>query len=120
MEPMLMERKIARLDELRNLPDGWLDGTGRRSTESALTTAAELLRARPGESRIYPMPCGGVQIESVRGGWDIEVNAEADGGVTLSAVAVEDEGEMEPRRFDALSPEFFEAFDSLVGNLSTN
>ena len=113
----MLDRETSRLNELRGLSDGWLDGAGLRPTNSALSTTAALLRARPGDNRIHPMPCGGIQIETGLGGWDIEVNAEADGGVTLSAVALEGEGEMQPRRFDFLSPDFFEAYDVLASGL---
>ena len=110
----MLKHEVTRLAELKGLSDGWLDGAGVRPTAEALAAAEIFLSARPGACAIFPMPCGGIQVETKRGGWDIEVNLEANGGCTLSAICLKGDGETGPDKFAGLSEDFFLAFDRLA------
>ena len=112
------DQQQARLSELRALPAGWLDGEGVPPSAAALKSAETFLVTRSGLNRIYPMPCGGIEIETLRGFWDLTVGIEADGRVVLSGVlfGTDADGEMEPSRFDGFTPAFYEAFDAAASD----
>lgn len=63
-----------RLEELRALKPGWLNGEGEAITEAALRKATALLAPH-----VYPMPDGGISIETD----DYDVIVRADGTVEV-------------------------------------
>jgi hypothetical protein len=67
-----------RLKTLEEVPDGWLDGDGRRPTEDVLTFVRLVLqrllvdhRSIP-RPKVFPTPDGGLQAEWVLGSWAAE------------------------------------------------
>jgi hypothetical protein len=79
--PALSLRLQTRLDELRNLGPGWLDGTGRAITPAAQDALRQLLLAvaRTPEPRLYPTDDGGVRAEWTVGDTDLSVEVASDG-----------------------------------------
>jgi hypothetical protein len=70
----------SRLDELKKLKDGWLDGAGRAPSHEGLDWLARVLKDRYSKSLplpyAYPVPDGGIQLE-----WSIkrlEISLEVD------------------------------------------
>lgn len=66
-----------RLEELREMEDGWLEGKHKAPTEAALKSAEALV----GGLHLVPMPDGGIQIEVHTLGFDFEVEVGPDGKV---------------------------------------
>ena len=69
-----------RLDELKKIKDGWLDGAGRAPSHEGLDWLAGVLKDRYPDSLprpyAYPVPDGGIQLE-----WSIkrrEISLEVD------------------------------------------
>ncbi len=65
-------------DHLRTLPTGWFDGDGTAYDPAGLDWLDAMLDRCPAVAtpRIFPMPCGGVQLEWTPGRWsaDLEIN----------------------------------------------
>ena len=78
-----------RVDSLRSVGDGWLDGDGIAPAERALTHAREVLGRLLVDHRdiqrpkIFPTPDGGVQAEWVIGSWAAEARFLPDDEVLL-------------------------------------
>lgn len=76
---MIANARDHRLDELAALPDGWLDGFGRRIEPPMVDQARQLLAAlsarQIADPSIYPTPNGGIQLEWAYpgGGTTIEI-----------------------------------------------
>lgn len=56
-------RKQFDLERLQTLPEGWLNGDGRKINRGAVALARDMLKTLGSNPHIYPMPCGGVCIE---------------------------------------------------------
>lgn len=73
-----LEKSLKRLDDLADLPDGWLDGIGVSQDPMSIAQArrfAELFYRFEGASpvRFYPSEEGVVQAEWSIGGWSIDL-----------------------------------------------
>lgn len=70
----------ARLDEFRNMRDGWLDGEGAAPDHAGLDWLAESFkRFYPDDAPLpftYPTPSGGVQFEWSAGGQEISLEVD--------------------------------------------
>ncbi|RVP23814.1 hypothetical protein CN080_11845 [Sinorhizobium meliloti] len=108
----------SRLTELRNLQDGWLNGSGSSPTENAASTAERFIRKRPAYSRefgIFPTPAGGIVLELEVDGWDYSVEFSSEGSVEMYGIEVGGPEELEPQYFEGINPEFLNFFDRRVG-----
>ena len=88
---MTVDRITARLDELRALAPGWLDGEGVPPTPAALTAAehiARIIAACDQTPRIYPTPEGGATVECE----PVDVCVGADGRIADTTETVATEG----------------------------
>lgn len=100
-----VENALTRLAELRALPVGWHDGSGRQLTGAALRAAEAFIRTRPGLTglyRIFPTEPGGVLVDFEHRGWDWSVEFEPTGSSEMYGIEVDGDEEMEPIRFDNL------------------
>ncbi len=72
----------ARLNEIRNLKDGWLDGKGRAPSASGLEWFARILRKLGTKGTpppyLYPTPEGGVRAEWSLGSQDVSLDVDCD------------------------------------------
>lgn len=115
-EDLMKYRK--RLDELRVLPSGWLDGAGEAPSAAAIKAAEVFLAKRPFQAaayKLFPTPSGGVVFELDVGGWDYSVEFPSDGSVEMYGIEVDGTDEVLPERFDAVSDEFLDFFDTRTG-----
>ena len=103
-----------RLDELRQLPEGWLDGAGKKIDENALSTAEKFLMKRPAladKYRIFPMETGGVLFEFETDGWDLSVEFYSNNSVEIYGVEINGTDELIPQQFSDLDNNFIILFD---------
>ncbi len=106
---------IQRMTELRQLENGWLDGSGLRPTDAAIGAAELFLNKRPdlaSSFRIYPMENGGVAFEFELRGWEFSIEFGPDGRVEMFGVEINGPDEMEPKTFDRVDELFLAEFDS--------
>lgn len=111
-------RCIQRLRSLAELEPGWLgQGQGEQVVHLAGTRATQLVFARAVYAhlfRLYPMEGGGVSIELDKGEWSFAVEIQSDGKVEIDGSSA-DGSIFEEMSFEKMSPDFFEAFDAMVG-----
>jgi hypothetical protein len=86
-----VQRVWERLEALKGVPDGWLEGSGYSPKETALVAAREVLARLLVDSEVprpsvFPTPDGGVQAEWTRGAWAAELIF-APSGSTIDAEA---------------------------------
>jgi hypothetical protein len=106
-----------RLDELRNLKDGWHDGHGFQIAQAPLDLAQKFCIKHPtycGLFRLYPTEVGGVLIDFERDGWDFSVEFSPTGGVEMYGIEIDGSQEMEPVEFPGLNDDFDAEFDRRV------
>ena len=109
---------MQRMTELRQLEDGWLDGSGHRPTDEAVSSVDLFLNKRPDlaeEFRIYPMEDGGVSIEFEHDGWGLSLEFGPNGNVEIFGVEIDGPGEIEPTMFERVDEPFLKEFDSRTG-----
>lgn len=109
-------RSIQRLDEIKTLPEGWLDGGGKKLDGSAFQNARSFIGRWPlltETFRIFPTPAGGVQFEFEYAGWDYTVEFT---NVSIEAFGVEisGQGELEPVSYMALEGDFSVWMNSIL------
>lgn len=69
----MSQRIDTRFTYLTTLRDGWLDGSGKAPSASALAAAREIVDLLPEcKPYLYPTEYGGIQIE-IDGDWDVEI-----------------------------------------------
>ena len=106
---------MQRMTELKQLQDGWLDGSGLRPTDAAIGAAEHFLNKRPdlaSSFRIYPMENGGVAFEFELRGWEFSIEFGPEGRVEMFGVEINGPDEMEPKTFDRVDELFLAEFDS--------
>lgn len=71
----MKESTRIRIDYLRNMSDGWLDGDGYAPSKEGLDWLEGWLEGLPSTPHpyIYPMFDGGIQIEWTRGDWELSL-----------------------------------------------
>ena len=109
---------MEKLTELRQLEDGWLDGSGVRPTEEAISSVVLFLNERPdlaSKFRLYPMEDGGVSIEFEHDGWGLSLEFGPNGNVEIFGVEVDGPGEFEPTKFERVDEPFLKEFDKRTG-----
>ena len=109
--------RIARLRELR---DGWHDGTGKAPTPRAADAALLLLATTPGIAdgcAIFPTDAGGMLLEFVRSGWDLSVEIHPDGMASLSGVETDGPGETDTPVTDPAGEGFAAALAAAVAGM---
>ncbi len=105
---------MEKLTELRQLEDGWLDGSGVRTTDAAIEAAELFISKRPeltSAFRICPMEAGGVAFEFEVGGWDYSIEFGPDGDVEMFGVEIDGADEMRPTSFIRVDDLFLAEFD---------
>src|SRR5262249_26334813 len=89
VEPVLPSSWSARLRELSELQEGWLDGKGERVSRQVLrqteTLLLDCLEAGIGRPRIFPTENGGVRLEWVFD--DSEVSADIESSYVISLLS---------------------------------
>ena len=106
---------MRRMTELRQLEDGWLDGSGLRPTDAAIGAAELFLSMRPdlaSNFRICPMEIGGVAFEFEVGDWDYSIEFGPEGDVEMFGVEIDGADEMKPKTFGQVDDLFLAVFDS--------
>ncbi|SDA31481.1 hypothetical protein [Sphingomonas sp. NFR15] len=106
------EKAMKRLSELRALPDGWHDGSGKQIAGDALESASQFFDQRPAFCelyRIYPTEEAAILIDFEIDGWDYSIEFGSGGAIEMYGIQVDGDAEMEPHDFrsvDALVAEF--------------
>lgn len=103
-----------RLEELRALNNGWLDGAGLQITDRALKAAESFVVKRAAFCavfRLYPTETGGILVDFEHSGWDYSVEFNAEGSVEIYGIEIGGSDELEPTEFDFVDEDFLSAFD---------
>jgi hypothetical protein len=101
-----------RLEELRQLHDGWQDGSGIAISRAALARALDFIvatRSSGVEMHLFPTEGGGVLIDFAMSGWEYSVELDIQGKPEMYGIESMGGGEMEPNQFanvDAVIEEF--------------
>ena len=106
--------RMQRLDELQQLDEGWLNGSGHRISDQALYAAKRFLHKRPdlaNDFRIYPMEDGGISFEFENNGWDFSIEFGSTGTVEMFGIQISGPAEMEPTVFEGVDNSFLAEFD---------
>lgn len=102
-----VQRLWNRLDVLRDLSDGWLEGDGLTPDTGVIARVREVLARLLVDHRdipkpsIFPTPDGGIQVEWVIGRWAAEICFDAGGDGLLAEATNADTGEEREEGFPA-------------------
>ena len=85
-----------RLEYLRNLKEGWYDGSGEPISEIAINMVKEFFELDIPNVKysIFPTTSGGILIEFTSNGWDRSIGFNPDGGIEIYGIQINDIGEI--------------------------
>jgi hypothetical protein len=113
-----LDRCKNRLNDIKNLNDGWDDDGGRAINPSAVDSASSFLVRRPhfcSAYRIFPTAVGGVLFEFESNGWDLSLEFAPGGSVEFFGIEIDGDGELQPASFHSVGDDLIAEFDRYAG-----
>lgn len=107
----------ARLEEISHMPVDWDDAGASPVDERALKGATALLQLRPEVARectIFPTREGGIEIEFIRGDWDLSASFSSDGQIEIFGVEQRGSGELQPQTFGEVGADLLRLLDQFL------